>query len=104
MFVEIQIANNFREVKLRSVSYFSGLVDKEERKFGFLRQLLILNISLGNLTTHAISEISGIFLTHAHIGHYTGLIHLGHEVMGTSNIPVYTMPRMKQHYLKTNGP
>ena len=59
---------------------------------------------LRNLTTlSAISEISGIFITHAHIGHYTGLIHLGHEVMGTSNIPVYTMPRMK-HYLETNGP
>ncbi len=46
---------------------------------------------------------SGIFLTHAHIGHYTGLMHLGHEVMGASGIPVYTMPRMKS-YLETNGP
>jgi len=46
---------------------------------------------------------SGIFLTHAHIGHYTGLIHLGHEVMGASDVPVYAMPRMK-NYLETNGP
>ena len=46
---------------------------------------------------------SGIFLTHAHIGHYTGLIHLGHEVMGASGVPVYTMPRFK-NYLQTNGP
>ncbi len=49
------------------------------------------------------SNPSGIFLTHAHIGHYTGLMQLGHEVMGTSQVPVYTMPRMK-NYLQTNGP
>lgn len=49
------------------------------------------------------AELSGIFLTHAHIGHYTGLMQLGHEVMGSNNIPVYAMPRMK-NYLEENGP
>ena len=47
--------------------------------------------------------IDGIFLTHAHIGHYAGLVHLGREVMGTSNVPVYVMPRMDQ-FLRNNGP
>jgi pyrroloquinoline quinone biosynthesis protein B len=47
--------------------------------------------------------LDGIFLTHAHIGHYSGLIHLGREVMGADHIPVYCMPRMKQ-FLRTNGP
>jgi len=46
---------------------------------------------------------NGIFLTHAHMGHYTGLIHLGKEAMGTEKIPVYAMPIMKA-YLKENGP
>lgn len=46
---------------------------------------------------------SGIFLTHAHMGHYTGLIHLGREAMGTSQVPVYAMPRMAS-YLRENGP
>ena len=45
----------------------------------------------------------GIFLTHGHIGHYTGLIQLGREVMNASKIPVYVMPRMKT-YLSSNGP
>lgn len=45
----------------------------------------------------------GIFLTHAHIGHYTGLMDFGHEVMGAKGIPVYAMPRMKD-FLTTNGP
>ncbi|MFQ5649016.1 MAG: MBL fold metallo-hydrolase [bacterium] len=47
--------------------------------------------------------LTGIFLTHAHIGHYTGLMFLGHEVLGAHEIPVYTMPRM-QEYLRSNGP
>lgn len=47
--------------------------------------------------------ISGIFLTHGHIGHYTGLMHLGREVMGTKSIPVYAMPRMRS-FLTKNGP
>ncbi len=46
---------------------------------------------------------SGIFLTHAHIGHYTGLIQLGREVMNTKEVPVYVLPKMKK-YLETNGP
>ncbi|MEO1529928.1 MAG: MBL fold metallo-hydrolase [Planctomycetota bacterium] len=47
--------------------------------------------------------IDGIFLTHAHIGHYAGLIHLGREVTGSSGIPVHAMPRMSR-FLQTNGP
>jgi pyrroloquinoline quinone biosynthesis protein B len=48
-------------------------------------------------------RLDGVFLTHAHIGHYTGLIHFGHEVMGASGVPVYAMPRMRE-FLETNGP
>lgn len=47
--------------------------------------------------------LDGVFLTHAHIGHYTGLMHFGHEAMGASNIPVYAMPRMVE-FLSANGP
>ena len=49
------------------------------------------------------NELKGVFLTHAHIGHYNCLIHLGREVMGAKEVPVYAMPRMKQ-FLETNGP
>ena len=48
-------------------------------------------------------NIAGIFLTHAHVGHYTGLAHLGLEVMGANKIPVYAMPRM-MNFLTDNGP
>ena len=45
----------------------------------------------------------GILLTHAHIGHYTGLMQLGREVMGAKNTPVWAMPRMES-FLRNNGP
>lgn len=44
-----------------------------------------------------------IFLTHGHIGHYTGLMYLGREAMNSSMLDVYAMPRM-QNYLVQNGP
>ena len=48
-------------------------------------------------------KLKGILLTHAHMGHYTGLMHFGREVMGTNNLPVFAMPKMKT-FLKENGP
>ena len=60
--------------------------------------------ALKNLASFSNTETpDGIFLTHAHIGHYTGLMYLGKEAMNAENIPVYAMPRMK-NYLEQNGP
>ena len=47
--------------------------------------------------------LSGVFLTHAHIGHYAGLMFVGHESAGTKGLNVYAMPRMGD-YLQSNGP
>ena len=58
---------------------------------------------LYRLQQEAAQPLSGIFLTHAHIGHYTGLMHLGREAMGTRDMPVYAMPRMSA-FLRDNGP
>ena len=49
------------------------------------------------------TQPTGILLTHAHIGHYTGLMHLGREAMGADKVEVYAMPRMTK-FLKGNGP
>lgn len=48
-------------------------------------------------------KCNGVFLTHAHIGHYTGLMYFGRESSNTLEMPVYVMPRM-QLFLKGNGP
>jgi pyrroloquinoline quinone biosynthesis protein B len=47
--------------------------------------------------------LDGVLLTHAHVGHYLGLAHLGREVMGTRGVPVYALPRMRT-FLESNGP
>ena len=47
--------------------------------------------------------LDGIFLTHAHIGHYTGLALLGHESAGAKGVPVHALPRMAG-FLRDNGP
>ena len=45
----------------------------------------------------------GIFLTHAHIGHYAGLAVLGREGLGMAPTPTYCTAAMAD-FLRTNGP
>lgn len=65
----------------------------------FSKQLKLLSTHLNKVGNMP----NGIFITHAHIGHYTGLMHLGREAMGTKEMPVFTMPKMTA-FLKENGP
>jgi pyrroloquinoline quinone biosynthesis protein B len=48
-------------------------------------------------------SLNGVFLTHGHIGHYTGLMHFGREAVGARDVPVYAMPLMTA-FLSGNGP
>lgn len=45
----------------------------------------------------------GIFLTHAHMGHYTGLMFLGREALGANGLDVHVLPKMA-NFLQSNGP
>lgn len=84
-----------------------GLVDRPNNKVYLFEATPDFKDQLHELLSYLpkpdISSVGGIFLTHAHIGHYTGLMQLGHEAMGASNVTVYAMPRM-QSFLTTNGP
>lgn len=64
------------------------------------RQLYVLDELTPTATS---SHPDGVFLTHAHIGHYAGLLMFGHEAMGAENMTVYAMPRMAD-FLAENGP
>jgi pyrroloquinoline quinone biosynthesis protein B len=44
-----------------------------------------------------------ILLTHAHVGHYGGLVHLGHECAATRGIPCHVTARMAA-FLRQNAP
>ncbi len=84
-----------------------GLVDHDNEKkylFEATPDITTQLKDLKNYATFSEKEMpDGIFLTHAHIGHYTGLMYLGKEAKGAKNVPVYAMPRMKT-FLEENGP
>ncbi len=48
-------------------------------------------------------SLKGIWLTHAHMGHYTGLLQLGKEAMGAARMPVYASQRVCS-FLMANEP
>ncbi|WP_033445080.1 MBL fold metallo-hydrolase [Gillisia marina] len=84
-----------------------GLIDADQHKkylFEATPDITAQLQVLKNYTSETSTEVpDGIFLTHAHIGHYTGLMYFGKEAMNASQIPVFVMPRMKT-YLENNGP
>lgn len=45
----------------------------------------------------------GVFLTHGHIGHYTGLMYFGRESLDAKSVAVYGTERMAG-FLRGNGP
>ena len=49
------------------------------------------------------NEVKGLFITHAHIGHYAGLMYFGREAFGSKDLKVNVLPKMA-NFLKTNGP
>lgn len=84
-----------------------GVVDESAQKTFLFEATPDITHQLRTLRTAADFKITdipdGIFLTHAHIGHYTGLMYLGKEATNAKNVPVYAMPKMKS-FLETNGP
>ena len=84
-----------------------GIVDPQAKKTWIIEatpdfpiQAKILN---KNISFDHQEMPDGIFLSHAHIGHYAGLMYLGKESVNSNNVPVYAMTRMKGFLIK-NGP
>ena len=81
-----------------------GLVDKTNNKRYLFDATPDIHNQLNLLEKFSDTNlVDGIFLTHAHIGHYTGLMYLGREGLGGKNIMVYALKRMSK-FLTKNGP
>jgi len=84
-----------------------GLIDPVDKKTFLFEATPDIGQQLNVLMKKAYPEAKevpdGIFLTHAHIGHYAGLMYLGKEATNTDSIPVYAMPRLKR-FIEDNGP
>ena len=96
----------WQDPKLKKMATSLGLIDLINEKKYLFEATPDIRQQLYNLHTNASDKeytLEGVFLTHAHIGHYTGLMHMGREAAATKNLPVYVMPKMKQ-FLINNAP
>jgi pyrroloquinoline quinone biosynthesis protein B len=84
-----------------------GLVDGLHKKSYLIEVTPNIGLQLNSLQEFASftsKELpDGVFLTHAHIGHYTGLMYFGKESLNSKKLPVYVMPQMGS-FLTKNGP
>lgn len=95
--------NLWEDKSLRKMVSCIGVVDEKNETCYLLDATPDIRDQLNILQKNQSLTLGGIFLTHAHIGHYTGLMHLGREAMGAKDVPVYAMPRMAA-MLKENAP
>jgi pyrroloquinoline quinone biosynthesis protein B len=94
------------DLKLRRRSPSVALIDHQEQKIFVLDAGPDFDEQLEDLPQawkKGRNPVDGIFLTHAHVGHYTGLLYLGRAIMATDKLPVYCSAQMAD-FLRTNGP
>lgn len=63
----------------------------------------IESLNEGRTVANPRRPVDGILLTHAHVGHYAGLMYLGREALGADRVPVHATPRMAA-FLRQNQP
>jgi len=95
----------FKEKKQYYVTSIA-LIDKENQEYSLFdvtpnitEQLLMIRNEIFNQFILP----KNIFITHAHIGHYTGLMYFGREALGSKGIKVNALPRMYD-FINNNGP
>ncbi len=94
----------WEDEKKRTYVSCIALVDPQSNEQWIFDATPDIKFQLNLLTEKSkLNEIDGVFLTHAHMGHYTGLMYFGREVIGTKKLPVYSMKRMR-NFLKDNAP
>ena len=83
-----------------------AVVDPVEKKYILFEASPDIPYQLNYLEKEIFNEFilpESIFITHAHIGHYTGLMYFGREALGSKNLIIKVLPKMS-NFLKTNGP
>lgn len=83
-----------------------AVVDSDLRKYIMFEATPDITYQLNNLNNSIFQEFllpESLYITHAHIGHYTGLMYFGREALGSKNLLVKVLPKMSE-FLKSNGP
>jgi len=83
-----------------------AVVNSDLKKYILFEATPDITFQLNNLKKNIFDEFllpESIYITHAHIGHYTGLMYFGREALGAKDLLVKVLPRMSK-FLKNNGP
>jgi pyrroloquinoline quinone biosynthesis protein B len=97
--------DNFTKYEEHYVTSIS-VVNQEKKKYILFEATPDITHQLNYLKNNIFQEFllpESIYITHAHIGHYTGLMYFGREALGSKNLLVKVLPKMS-NFLKTNGP
>ena len=83
-----------------------AVVNTDLKKYILFEATPDITFQLNNLKKNIFDEFllpESIYITHAHIGHYTGLMYFGREALGSKELIVRVLPRMS-NFLQNNGP
>ena len=83
-----------------------AVVNSDLKKYILFEATPDITFQLNNLKKNIFDEFllpESIYITHAHIGHYTGLMYFGREALGAKDLMVRVLPRMS-YFLQNNGP
>jgi pyrroloquinoline quinone biosynthesis protein B len=83
-----------------------AVVNSDLKKYILFEATPDITFQLNNLKKNIFDEFllpESIYITHAHIGHYTGLMYFGREALGAKDLMVKVLPRMS-NFLQNNGP
>ena len=83
-----------------------AVVNSDLKKYILFEATPDITFQLNNLKRNIFDEFllpESIYITHAHIGHYTGLMYFGREALGVKDLMVRVLPRMSS-FLQNNGP
>ena len=83
-----------------------AVVNSDLKKYILFEATPDITFQLNNLKRNIFDEFllpESIYITHAHIGHYTGLMYFGREALGAKDLMVRVLPRMS-NFIQNNGP
>jgi len=83
-----------------------AVVNSDLKKYILFEATPDITFQLNNLKKNIFDEFllpESIYITHAHIGHYSGLMYFGREALGAKDQIVRVLPRMS-NFLQNNGP
>jgi pyrroloquinoline quinone biosynthesis protein B len=83
-----------------------AVVNSDLKKYILFEATPDITFQLNNLKKNIFKEFllpESIYITHAHMGHYTGLMYFGREALGSKDLLVRVLPRMSK-FLQNNGP